>query len=120
MEQKKIEMLENGGIDVAGTVARFSGNQDLFLMFLNKFTNDDSFNKIAPAFAANDAQEALNTTHSLKGVSGNLGMSELYDACSNTVALLRADKYEEAKASYQAIETAYHKVIDLIDKVGNE
>ena len=62
----------------------------------------------------NDKEEALNTTHTLKGVSGNLGMTRLYKACCNTVELIRADEFEKARESYGELEAAYEETCNLI------
>lgn len=109
-----ITKFKEAGNDADGTLARFSGNEDLFLKFLTKFPEDETFKQIAPAFDNNDFEQALATTHTLKGVSGNLGMTKLYEATSNTVALIRAKEYDKAKESYAEIKSAYEEICDLL------
>lgn len=43
-----------------------------------------------------------------------MGMDRLYKACSETVVLLRAQKFEEAKASYGEVKAAYDEVCGAI------
>ena len=109
-----LEALKKAGVDTEGSVARFVGNVQMYEKFLNKFPADDTFLKIKPAFDAGNWEEALNTTHTLKGLSGNLGMTRLYNACSSTVVLLRAKQNGEAKASYGEIESAYNEILSVI------
>jgi HPt (histidine-containing phosphotransfer) domain-containing protein len=106
--------LKEAGIDTDGTLKRFAGNADLYEKFLVKFMDDDTFNGIKPAFDSDDKEAALNTSHTLKGVAGNLGMTRLYEACSNTVALIRADEFEKARDSYDELKNAYEEVCSLI------
>ena len=41
-------------------------------------------------------------------------MTRLYKACSDTVALIRADEFEKAKASYEEIRDAYEEICSLL------
>jgi histidine phosphotransfer protein HptB len=118
MGQEFLNKLKENGVDVEKTVARFCGNADLFEKFILKFPSDGDFALIKPAFDKKDYLEALNTTHTLKGVSGNLGLTRLYTACSNTVALIRAQKYQEASDSYPEIEASYNQIVSVIKEYG--
>ena len=118
MTNEQLKALRDGGMDVDKTIECFSGNADMYERFLKKFPNDESYAQIAPAFAANDKEAALNAAHTLKGVSANLGMTALYAACSNTVALIRAEKFEEARSSCAEIDRSYDEVIRLIETFG--
>ena len=114
MNEQTIEMLKKAGIDFDQTVKRFMGNTGLYAKFLTKFLDDDTFGKIAPAFEKNDFDEALATSHTLKGVSGNLGMTRLYKACSDTVALIRAGEQDKAKQSFAELKSAYDEIHAVI------
>lgn len=118
MTNDQMKALKDGGLDVDKTIERFSGNADMYERFLKKFPNDESYGQIAPAFAANDREAALNAAHTLKGVSANLGMTALYEACSNTVALIRAEKFEEARVSCAEIDRSYGEVLAIIESFG--
>lgn len=114
MSNEMIARLADNGVDTKGTLNRFAGSEELYVKFLNKFLDDETFAGIKPAFDSNDKEMALNTTHTLKGVSGNLGMTRLYEACSKTVELIRADEFDKAKASYKEVEDAYKEICNLI------
>lgn len=118
MTNEQITALKNGGLDVDKTIERFSGNADMYERFLKKFPNDESYGQIAPAFAANDKEAALTAAHTLKGVSANLGMIALYEACSKTVALIRAEQFEQARDSCAEIDRTYHDVCEVINSFG--
>ena len=78
MTNEQMKALKGGGFDLEKTIERFSGNVDMYERFLKKFPNDESFAQIAPAFAANNREAALNAAHTLKGVSANLGMVGIF------------------------------------------
>lgn len=114
MYETMIARLKDAGMDTDAALRRFVGSADLYGKFLNKFPEDDNFGKILPAFEKNDFETGLTAVHTLKGVSGNLGLTRLYGACSNTVVLIRAGKYDEAKQSYPELKAAYEEVCTLI------
>lgn len=109
-----IAKLKEAGMDTDAALRRFAGSEDLYGNFLNKFPEDDNFSRIAPAMEKDDFETVLTAAHTLKGVSGNLGMTRLFNACSHTVALIRAGKYDEAKQSYSELKAAYNEVCGLL------
>ena len=118
MTNEQMKALKDGGLVVDKTIERFSGSADIYERFLKKFINDKSYDQIAPAFASNDREAALTAAHTLKGVSANLGMTALYEACTKTVALLRADQFEEARVSCADIDRTYQDVCAIINSFG--
>lgn len=110
MNIKTVAALKAAGVDTEGALNRFCGNTALYERFLLKFPEDGNFGLIAPALAAGDLDAVLRAAHTLKGVSGNLGLTRLYGACSETVALIRAGDGQAAAASYGALSAAYMEV----------
>ncbi|MCI2068058.1 MAG: Hpt domain-containing protein [Bacilli bacterium] len=92
------------------------GNEALYVKFLKKFPMDASFPLIKPAFDKGDLEAAFEAAHTVKGVSGNLGLTRLYKATSNTVALLRAQEKDKAVESYQEIADSYAEAVKTIEK----
>jgi HPt (histidine-containing phosphotransfer) domain-containing protein len=107
--------LQEHGADVEGALKRFVGSKDMYGKFLYMIKDDENYGQIAPAFDKGDGDAALTAVHTLKGVSGNLGLSRLYAACSETVLLLRAGKFGEARASCGEIDAAYDEVCRILD-----
>ena len=108
------ERLENAGIDVTGALERFMGNGVLLERFLKKFLSDPNYEKLAAAGGAGDQENALTAAHTLKGVCGNLGMTELFDLTAKQVAAFRAGRWEDAIRFMPNISLAYGRVIDGI------
>jgi len=110
--------LKTAGADTDAALARFSGLRDLYGKYLCKFPADGTFAQIGPALAKEDFAAALDAVHTLKGVSGNLGLTQLYEACSAMVVQLRAQQYAAAKDGYAAVRAAYEQVCAVIGTAG--
>ncbi len=115
MNENFKKALVEAGVDVEGSIRRFCGNEGLYEKFLMKFLADDNFNKMEPAFRANDFDTALIAAHTLKGVSANLGINRVYEIASEIVNLIRNEKYEDAKGLYNKFENAYKEIYQIIE-----
>lgn len=94
MDQVFKKQLEEGGADVDITLKRFMGNEAIYMKFILKFLDDKNYDMIMDSLAKKDYAGAFAGAHSLKGVSGNLGLTPVYEASSSITELLR-DKQDE-------------------------
>lgn len=94
MDQVFKKQLEEGGADVDVTLKRFMGNEAIYMKFILKFLDDKNYDVIMDSLAKKDYAGAFAGAHSLKGVSGNLGLTPVYEASSSITELLR-DKQDE-------------------------
>lgn len=113
MEMNWMTALKEAGADTDGALRRLSGNSGLYQKILRMFPQDETYEQIESALQANDWAALLAAAHTLKGVAGNLGLTPLSDACSDTVTLLRAERYVEAAVSCAKIRDAYTKLIEI-------
>lgn len=116
MDTRLISALRNIGVDVDSAMNRFMNNSGLYEKFLLKFLDDENFSKIFPALSQDDFETALNAAHTLKGISGNLGMMELFDLCSEMVSSIRGNNYDNAKSIFEPLKSAYTKIYDVISE----
>lgn len=114
MEENIAQKLNAAGMDVAGTIRRFSGNEDLYMKFLRQFPDDPSLPALLAAMDANDFKEAGAACHTLKGVAGNLGMTALFEASNTLLQSIRSEQYEEARTQLSGVRQAYEEVTALI------
>lgn len=75
-----IKKLKAYGADVAGAMARFLDDEELYQECLNTFVEDPAFAALAQAVKSGQYPQAFDHAHALKGVSANLGLVPLYDA----------------------------------------
>lgn len=108
------ENLEAAGINYEGALARFMGNEALLTRFLKKFLDDPNFLDLQGAIDRGDAEGAFRAAHTLKGVAGNLSLTELYNKASAIAEALRGGDLESAKGLMPDVQTAYKKIIDVL------
>ena len=114
MAAKVIEDLKACGCDTDAALERFIGMEDMYVRFLGKFLDDPSFGEIKPHLDAGDEEAAFKSTHTLKGVAGNLGFTELFRIAADMVNRYRAGEQAAAWAHYDELEQEYNRIISII------
>ena len=101
-------ILKAAGIDYDDGVKRFMSNEALYEKMLVKFLDDTSLSDARNALADNDGDKLFMSVHSLKGISGNLSLTSVYDCSSKIVALIRSK-------DCAAIPNAMEELVRLYD-----
>lgn len=107
-------LLNKVGINTNSAVERFMGNEALYAKMLKKFLDDHSFEKLNEAVSAGSGAAALEASHTLKGICGNLSIDSLFELFSEQVVLMRADKWDDAYGMMSDITEQYNKVSDAL------
>ena len=108
------EKLKEVGVDIDSVLQRFMGNEALMEKFLLRFEEDQAYVDLVEAVAKQDVEKAVAASHTLKGVSGNLSMTELYALTTKQVDLLREGKVQEAFAMMSQIQAVYERLVGEI------
>ena len=74
------DVFEAYGADYDTTMARFMGNEAMYLQLLDMLFQDENMQKLGAALANRDYTAAFEAAHTLKGVVGNMGLTPLYEA----------------------------------------
>ena len=114
MDENKKQLLEEAGIDVADALTRFMDNEALMLKFLLRFPEDKNFPLLKQAMDSGDAAQAFEAAHTLKGVAGNLAMTELFQQVSLLTEDLREQDLSAARARMPALEACYARIIAVL------
>lgn len=87
-----VEIPSIEGINTESGLANVAGNTNLYLELLNKFLHkhENFVDEVTAQFNAGANEEAMRSMHTLKGLSGNLGMSALHETCKKTEQALKA------------------------------
>ena len=115
MDALRKKQLSDANINVDAALERFMGNEGLLEKFLNKFLADENYQKLTDAIAANDKEAALTASHTLKGVSGNLSMTALFNLLVCQVGAIRSDNWQSAVDMMPDITKAYYEVVNAIN-----
>ena len=102
------EIFEVYGADYNSTMARFMGNEAMYLKFLDMLFKDDNLEKLGTALGQQDYEAAFAAAHTLKGVVGNMGLTPLFNAvCAIVEPLRKREAPEDYNGLYQVIRTGF-------------
>ena len=108
------DTLEAYGVDYQTTMDRFLGNETLYRSLLDRLFEDDSLQKLGGALASGDTAKAFEAAHTLKGVTGNMGLTPLYAALCTLVEPLRTgERRDDYPMLFQAVQTEFRRADEL-------
>ena len=93
-------------IDLNTVIARFSGNEALYLRF-----------SLVEAVEKKDYSLIEREAHTLKGVAANLGLDSLRYASDGLVQAVRRKEYDEIPALFEIIKTAHEKMVEVLSQL---
>lgn len=108
------ETLIAANIDYENGKKRFAGNETLYEKYLLKFKDDVHYEAAKAAYEAGDFDTLLKETHTLKGVAGTLGLTDIYQTCSNIVTALRGERVEQVPQLVVLLQHAYEKTMTAL------
>lgn len=108
--------LKGLGVNVDEGLARLNGNKALYERLLVKLTG--MVKNAMPVLDSEDSQskELIEAAHAIKGSSGNLSVTPVYEAYSQIVSLLRAGQEQEAREQIQKVRPVQEEIIACIEK----
>jgi HPt (histidine-containing phosphotransfer) domain-containing protein len=113
-ELEILKNLQNNNIDTQSALERFLDNKEMYIKFIKQFSFDPSFNQIEEYITDKNWEQAFELAHSLKGVTGNLGMTALFDAFSKISVAYRNKNYSEMERLYFETKKEYINICKLI------
>ncbi|MCK9181432.1 MAG: Hpt domain-containing protein [Fibrobacteraceae bacterium] len=115
MSLEKFDPLKKAGADISGSLARFCQNEEMYLKFLKMFSANEEMPLLQIALKEENLQDIITYAHTLKGVSGNLGLTPLFELYSSIVNSGRANDLTKIKEIEPQL-TARYKEFDKILK----
>lgn len=114
-----IDKLKNYGADFEGALKRFVDDAEFYCACLVEIKDDKNFNILENAINTKDYVLAFDAAHTLKGVTGNLGLTPLYISVCALVESLRVKEYGHIDMEYETVSRQYAELKKLIDDVHN-
>ena len=81
-----LEGLNAWGCDLEGALERFLGDEKLYQSCLPMVVEDESFDGLKEALAADERKKAFDCAHTLKGVFANMGITPMFETVVKIVA----------------------------------
>lgn len=95
-------------------------NEKIIYKFLFKFLNDANFNTLSSALKNNNLDLAFRSAHTLKGVSQNLGFTQLGKVSDELSQALKPLKPLPNDTLFQKVVKEYNITIETIKKLEND
>jgi len=112
-----IEELKELGVDVDEGLGRVMGDSSLYEMMLGMFVDSVRDNPVEPAdYDGAGLDELIKRVHMLKGVTGNLAITPLFNGYNRSLVLLREGKPAEAKTEFERLAPVQVKILDCIKR----
>ncbi len=108
------EKLTKAGMDVDAFLARLMGNASLLKVFVGKFISDTNFKSLCDAFVEGDMKKAEMASHTLKGMCGNMSLTELFALFGEQTNLIRAGESIKAERMMDIITQKYETAISFM------
>ena len=86
-----LDELRAWGADVDDGLARCMGQEDSYLRIVGHAVHGDDFEKMDSLYAAGDWDAAFSAAHNLKGTTGNLSLTPLYEPLCEVADILRPE-----------------------------
>ena len=94
---------------------RFMNNEKIYVKMLSKFPAHAEKLPVMPYLEAGDYSTAVENAHTLKGLTGNLSLTPLYEAYDEIVKALRANEPEKAQARLTEVLPVQQAIIDCLN-----
>lgn len=92
-----IERLRQAGVDTDSAINRFMGNEALFLKFMRRLPDTLKIAEMKQTLEEENGEDFYSYVHDLKGVAGNLGLSDIFDAAQATLVEYRSTQLRNKK-----------------------
>ncbi len=110
------ERLKEYGVNVPEALERFMGNEKFYLVTLKKFPASVETHEVREKITSGDQSTAIANAHTLKGVTGNLSMTPLYEAYVEIVQSLKIGENKKALDRLDGILPLQEKIINCINE----
>ena len=94
---------------------RVMGNKKLFIKLLTKFRTDTKLDGLLDSIKANEMEAARVHAHTLKGVSANLSLQELFLKTQELEAQIKTGTIDPSLT--ETVTRVFSETMELIDKV---
>lgn len=111
-----IEEMEQLGADTKDAISRFMGKAELYEKMLKKFPSVVESTPVQPYAQSGDFDTAASNAHALKGVTGNLSLTPLYENYTKIVDFYREGEPDKATALLDETLELQQKFLDAVAK----
>lgn len=110
-----LEELTGLGANVKEGIDRVMGDNDLYVMMLGMFVDTLEKDPVTVGdFDQEDLEAVTKRVHTLKGITGNLSLTPLFNSYMEVLTLLRASQPAKAQTVFTEMLPLQEKFVDCI------
>ena len=98
------------GANIEEGLQRCMDNEDFYLRMVKMIPGDANFGKLFDAIGAGDLQAAFEAAHAIKGSTGNLALSPIFDPVSEITELLRTGEDTDYTELVESIRRGHEEL----------
>lgn len=114
---KLLDEMAAYGADIEGVLDRFMEDEELYASCLKDFVDTTDTSVLSNQITTGDYEAAFETAHALKGVSGNLGLTPLFDVACVLVEALRHNNYENLDKQYADVDEKMQEFLKTYNNI---
>lgn len=101
--------------DLDGVLARLR-SEERVTKFLRLFLVDDNHDNLMAALETGDLDTAFRTTHTLKGIAGDMGFDHLAAVSSEACEAFRAGDFARGTELSGPVDEAYRRIVAAAER----
>ncbi len=111
-----IQELKGLGVNTDEGLQRMGSNSSLYERMLVKLKDMIVESPVRVDFDCNDYSDIIDAAHTIKGASGNLAVTPIYELYTEFVKLLREQQPEQAKQVLEKALPVQNAIIECIER----
>ncbi len=112
-----IEELKDLGLEVDEGLDRVMGDASLYEMMLGMFLDAVRDNPVSlEDFDKGEVDTVIKRVHTLKGITGNLAITPLFNGYTKSLELLRAGRTKDARAEFERLQPVQAEIVACINR----
>lgn len=102
-------------IDLETALSRVRGNKAIYKKMLVLFQSSGEFASLEETLVQSDYERAAEVAHGIKGMTGNLGLTKLFETSTNLLQTLRQGVLDaDTLAAYRSAYEETKKCVDYL------
>ena len=102
-------------IDINQALDRLRGNNTLFVKMLKLFLASEDFGNLDRAYKSDNLAVAADLAHAIKGVTGNLALTKLFD--ESNALMVKLKNNEKDDELFSALMDSYDKTVLCVNNI---
>ena len=104
-------------INYEENISRFAGNENIYIKFLKKFLEDNTYNNLKQAYNQKSYEDIEKNAHMLKGLSANLGINRIFILSNDIVQSVRRKEFNKIDSLYNILSKEYELTLQMIRNI---